>query len=144
MFPNGVSPDMRMFRHCCSSERDCRPKTTGGRILHYGGHAILALLVIGAVAVAFGYVVMLTWNAVIPAVFNLPVISFWQAVGLLVLIRILTHRHGHRGKHGRWHKRWHGRDEAPPEGGAYAQWWWEEGDAAFKAYQSRKAAQQGE
>jgi hypothetical protein len=47
--------------------------------------------------VVFGSLVMLLWNALIPDIFSGPVISFWQALGLLVLAHILT-----RGG-GRWH-----------------------------------------
>lgn len=44
----------------------------------------------GLLAVAgFGAVVMLLWNALIPSVFGLGVINFWQALGLLALARIL-------------------------------------------------------
>ncbi|GHT39986.1 hypothetical protein AGMMS49965_07520 [Bacteroidia bacterium] len=46
--------------------------------------------VFGAVAIAgFGAVVMLLWNALVPAIFGLAVISFWQAIGLLALSRML-------------------------------------------------------
>jgi hypothetical protein len=44
-----------------------------------------AVLAVGLV----GYVVMTLWNAVLPAVTGLHSISFVQAVGLLVLSRIL-------------------------------------------------------
>jgi len=36
----------------------------------------------------FGYVVMLLWNALMPAVFGLKTVSYWQAVGLLILCKI--------------------------------------------------------
>jgi hypothetical protein len=54
-------------------------------------------------AVVFGYVVMALWNALLPGIFNLPKINFWQAVGLLLLIRILF---GGMGRHG-WHANRH-------------------------------------
>jgi hypothetical protein len=54
---------------------------------------------------AFGYVVMSLWNAVLPAVTGLHAITFWQAVGLLVLSRILF-----GGLRGRGH--WRGRMQA--------------------------------
>ena len=53
---------------------------------------------------AFGYVVMALWNAVLPAVAGVHAISFFQAVGLLVLSRILFG--GLRGRRfGGWHWR---------------------------------------
>lgn len=36
-----------------------------------------------------GWVVMQLWNWLMPAVFDLPVVTFWQALGLLALSRIL-------------------------------------------------------
>ncbi len=35
------------------------------------------------------YIVMLLWNALIPVIFHLGVISFWQAAGILLLSKIL-------------------------------------------------------
>ena len=37
----------------------------------------------------FGGIVMLLWNALMPVLFHLPEVSFWQALGLLVLAKIL-------------------------------------------------------
>jgi hypothetical protein len=49
----------------------------------------------------FGGVVMLLWNALLPALFHFPVITFWQALGLLLLTKILFSGFrgpgGHRG-----------------------------------------------
>jgi hypothetical protein len=45
---------------------------------------------IGLVAVGvFGLVVMSLWNWLMPALFGLPAITFWQAWGVLILSRIL-------------------------------------------------------
>jgi len=43
----------------------------------------------------FGVVVMLLWNAFMPALFALPQISYLQAAGLLVLARLLFGGIGH-------------------------------------------------
>ena len=37
----------------------------------------------------FGAVVMLLWNALMPQIFALPFLNYWQAVGLLILARVL-------------------------------------------------------
>jgi len=51
---------------------------------------IFVFPVIAAAAVfLFGLVVMLLWNAILPAVLEVGTITYWQAVGLLVLCRIL-------------------------------------------------------
>src|SRR5580658_10449780 len=41
-------------------------------------------------AALFGFIVMSLWNVVVPAVFGGKIITFWQALGLLVLSRILV------------------------------------------------------
>jgi Ca2+/H+ antiporter, TMEM165/GDT1 family len=46
------------------------------------------LLAIAGVFI-FGNIVMLLWNALLPVLFHFPLISFWQALGLLLLSKIL-------------------------------------------------------
>jgi hypothetical protein len=54
------------------------------------GMHVLGHFVLGAVAIAgFGAIAMLLWNWLMPVVFGLACISFWQALGLLALARIL-------------------------------------------------------
>jgi len=48
--------------------------------------AILGMVVFLAIG---GEVVRLLWNWIAPALFRLPQITFWQALGLLALCRIL-------------------------------------------------------
>jgi hypothetical protein len=38
---------------------------------------------------AFGFVIMALWNFTMPAIFNLPQITFWQSLAILLLSRIL-------------------------------------------------------
>jgi hypothetical protein len=46
----------------------------------------------GAVLAVLGAAVMLLWNALLPGILGLPVIAYPQAVGILVLARILVGR----------------------------------------------------
>jgi hypothetical protein len=55
---------------------------------------------------AFGEAVMHLWNWLMPALFGLHVITFWQGLGLLLLCRILV------GGWGGGHKGGHRRDKA--------------------------------
>ncbi|WP_321868808.1 hypothetical protein [Burkholderia ubonensis] len=67
------------------------------------GKALLVVIAIGVL----GWVVMMLWNWVIPALFvGAHTIDFARALGLLVLSRILFG--GFRGHHG-WHGRRHWR-----------------------------------
>jgi hypothetical protein len=64
-----------------------------------------ALFVVVAVA-AVGAVVMGLWNWLMPGLFGWHAIDFWQAVGLLVLSKILLGGfRGHPGRHGHWRAR---------------------------------------
>jgi Ca2+/H+ antiporter, TMEM165/GDT1 family len=64
----------------------------------------LRFLALGAAAVAvFGVVVMTLWNGLMPDLFGWRPIGFWQALGLLILTRLLFG--GFRGGPGR-HLRW--------------------------------------
>ena len=42
-----------------------------------------------AAVTGFGFITMLLWNALLPDIFGIASINFWQAVGLLVLARVL-------------------------------------------------------
>ena len=54
----------------------------------------------------FGYVVMRLWNWLMPALFGWHVIGFWQALGILVLSKILFGGfHGRHGGHMHWRQR---------------------------------------
>ena len=72
--------------------------------------AILGILIFTAIG---GGVVMLLWNWLAPALFGLRLITFWQAIGLFALCRILFGDLGmrvrgpHRPYFGRrWSRRW--------------------------------------
>ncbi|MGA7721463.1 MAG: hypothetical protein WCA84_09835 [Ignavibacteriaceae bacterium] len=92
---------------------------------------IFFIIPIGLAAFAiFGLITMLLWNSLMPVIFHLGYISFWQAVGLLILSRFLlgfsgpwrgSHNHGRsriREKYAhmnpqereefrkKWHHRW--------------------------------------
>ncbi len=59
----------------------------------------LAILAMAAFIVIGGEVVMQLWNWLLPSLFGWRLITVWQAVGLLVLCRILFGSHGFRGFH---------------------------------------------
>jgi hypothetical protein len=88
---------------------------------------VFFFLAIAGLAV-FSTIVLLLWNALMPIIFHLPVISFWQAAGLLILAKILFggFRGGWGGGFGgRWrHKmqqRW--MDMTPEERERFKQEW---------------------
>jgi hypothetical protein len=48
-------------------------------------------------------ILMLLWNALLPAIFGLTSITYWQALGLFILSKILFSGFG-RGPHGFYHR----------------------------------------
>jgi len=99
------------------------------------GISILGILGLAAFGFIIGLVVMLLWNWLMPTIFGLPELSYWQAVGLTILSHILLKgpsfpgRHGSPGdsskarafgekvrqKVGAPHGCWHHEPPAPPE-----------------------------
>lgn len=79
---------------------------------------IMFLLLFCAFVLLFGFVVMWLWNWLMPVLFHLTTINYYQAVGLLALSRLLfypfskhgMHRHrrcGHQYSGMEWKNRWH-------------------------------------
>jgi len=64
------------------------------------GIAILAPFAIALFIWIGGELVMHLWNWLAPALFGWRLVTFWQAVGLLALCRILVGGHGVRGSNG--------------------------------------------
>jgi hypothetical protein len=69
---------------------------------------VIAVVIVGLAV--FGFVVSQLWNYLMPVLFGLHTITFWQAVGLIVLARLLFggFRPGFRGAPWRRHmmERW--------------------------------------
>ena len=63
--------------------------------------------------IGFGYFTMYLWNGLMPLLFHLPEITFWQTIGLMILSRLILggfgshHGRGH-GQHCRrnMHEKW--------------------------------------
>jgi len=120
----------------------------------------LVLAGIGAAvlfAAVFGFLVEVLWNWVMPPIFGLKTITFWQGFGILLLAKLLFGGFGpgHRRHSERWGRRFRervhgvepeaqgGPEEAPMPGDSdrwplFRQFWREEGRAAFDAYVQKK------
>ena len=73
------------------------------RLIFLAPMVLLGMLVFIAVG---GAIVLLLWNWLLPPLAGWPPITFWQALGLLALCRILF---GGFGLHGSPRRRWRGR-----------------------------------
>lgn len=106
------------------------------------GFKVFFMLIIFLVLVfLMGYVVMWLWNWLMPTIFGLTTIGYWQAIGLLALSKILFGLGNHSSK-GKQHKKakrkkledWCNSRREFSEWKHYDQFWKEEGEQAYKAY----------
>ena len=64
---------------------DIDEKKVAWKVLKIIGMVILGI----GVCVLFGFVVMWLWNGLMPAIFGLTKLTYWQAVGILILAKII-------------------------------------------------------
>jgi hypothetical protein len=123
------------------------------------GFGVLGILGFGAFLIVGGAVIMLLWNWLMPFLFHLTEITFWQAVGLALLARLLFgashHRWHHCDKRGwmqsrgsfghhafhHWKFRGEKNENCRSNFGTwqyYDKYWEEEGEKAFHEYIKRK------
>ena len=67
--------------------------------LHFRKKLIFVPFLIVGILALLSYVVMLLWNNLLPDIFHITAITYWQAAGLLVLCKILFGFGGPRGGH---------------------------------------------
>lgn len=108
---------------------------------------IIFMTIVGVIlaclfALLFGYITKMLWNWVMPEVFGLNSITYWQAVALLILAKIIfglgrgahgSKRHSehiHRKVEKKWHKMLGVKDHLDE----YEQFWEKEGKEAFQNY----------
>ena len=119
----------------------------GHKVLKIIGTTFLGVAFAAAFALVFGLVVKALWNWLMPALFGLNQITYWQAFGIVILTKLLFgafHPH-HRDRSDRFHDRF--RDKWKENGGIknhddwmregwkhYHQYWQEKGKADFEDY----------
>lgn len=69
------------------------------KVAKVAGLVILGIIGAAVLAIVFGLVIQWLWNQLMPGIFGLPEVSYWQAVGLVVLSHILFGAHGHTTKY---------------------------------------------
>jgi hypothetical protein len=84
---------------------------------HWILKALKVLLIVVVAGAVLGFVTMHLWNWLMPSIFGLNLITFWQALGLFVLGKLLLGGfHRHQGGRPRWgrhmRERW---DQMSPE-----------------------------
>ena len=67
---------------------------------HKGKKIVLFIIFVILALAFFGLMVKWLWNWLLPELFDVPAISFYQAIGLLLLSKILFSGFGHKKSHG--------------------------------------------
>jgi hypothetical protein len=101
----------------------------------------------------FGLVIKLLWNALLPPLFDLPTITYWQAIGLFILAKIFFGFGGGGVKHSaedekekkdKWKQWWSSKSSECAEltdDAMLKKYWEQEGKAAYEAFvKNRKAS----
>ena len=73
---------------------------------HRVGRVLKVIAFVVVAAAIFGFIIMHLWNWLMPGIFGLHTITYWQGLGLLILAKILFGGF-HRGGGGRRHWRQH-------------------------------------
>ena len=109
---------------------------------------IMIYTVLGTIAAVgfgllFGIVIRALWNWLMPLIFGLPTITFWQGVGLFILAKILfggfsSHNDSSKSSNkGKAHKEHWDSDRMKQKFESwkhYDEWWKAEGKAAFESF----------
>ena len=110
------------------------------------GWVILGAIGIGALAILFGFVIMWLWNWLMPELFELPALTYWQAVGIFILFKILFGSSGSGSsdcKHSK-SKKYSDSDCKKDSKGSFSKWkhydkfWKEKGEQAYNEYVEQK------
>jgi hypothetical protein len=131
-----------------------------GKIVRVAVLALAGVVAMVLFAAVFGWLVEILWNWIMPPLFGLKAITFWQAFGVLLLAKLLFGGVApgfRRRRDERWGRRFRervygagpeggGDDEAPMPGDRhrwplFRKFWREEGRAAFEAYAQKNKSQ---
>ena len=120
------------------------PGHRGHKVLKIIGMTFVGLLFAAVFALVFGLVLKALWNWLMPAIFGLGVITYWQAFGILILAKLLFgtfhphHRESSSPFHKRFHDKWQEKEGKTVHGDwmmegwkFYKQYWQEKGKTDF-------------
>ena len=109
------------------------------------GFGILGAIGIAVFGFLFGYFVMLLWNWLMPMLFHLDTITFWPAVGIVILAKMLFGGFGHHGHHRDYARDHYRRSRFRTRHGGdwnkwkyYGEYWKEQGEQHFNEYMKKK------
>ena len=136
---------MSNYRYKFAFMNHVREGEGSSKVIKIVGYVLLGIIGITALALIFGIFVKWLWNALMPVIFNLPEIGFWQAVGLVVLGHIFfggDHSHHYERSGSKRKKK---QPDAPEKSPFqlemeqdYSEFWREEGREAFKTWMHKE------
>ena len=111
------------------------------------GMIIVVVVVIAVVVAVAGLLVRWLWNHLMPGIFDLPNLSYWQAIGLFVLaqlffgagVKIETGNKTVKKAAKQEPEQKPKIDADPTEDDKYQEWWKNEGKQAFDLYKTKKS-----
>lgn len=117
--------------------------------VYWIGKVIFGIIFAVIVAVIIGYVVMELWNWLMPSIFDLREITYWESVGMLLLSKILFSGFGHKHEsnhHKKESKNSHIKRQSASkffgnkceDWAMYNDYWKEEGEKGFKEFVEKK------
>lgn len=115
------------------------------------GLALFGIIAAGFFAMVFAIIVKELWNWLMPGLFGLPVITFLQAFGIILLSRLLVggwHRGGHdRRNHSDGHDHFHRFFDSGPcaipedisrDRKSFVRFWEEQGRSSYEEYRKTR------
>jgi len=104
------------------------------------GLIIFGISAIIGLAILFGFVIMWLWNWLMPEIFGLAAITYWQAVGIFILFKVLLGGCGHKRHKSYKHSKSTCKKESKKDffkWKHYDKFWKEKGSQAYKKYVER-------
>jgi hypothetical protein len=115
--------------------------------LRIAGLALLGVIGAAIFALVFGWLVMILWNWLMPSIFRLGEIGYWQAFGIVILAKLIFGGIGGGRHHGRGHGPWKGNPWEGKHGKEdwrlHREFWEKEGRQAFERFAEQRRAAQG-
>ena len=111
--------------------------------LEIAGWILLGILAITGIAILFGFIVMWLWNWLMPEIFGLTTITYWQAVGLFILAKFIFGGFGGNNDSSNCNPKTKKESTSKKDFSKwkmYDTYWKEEGEEAYSEYIERKKA----